>query len=653
MKNIFVLILLLLVGSVYAEKNRYGMGLTADGDGYTINNAENIKKFLPEGVDAFPDDAYQAWAGHVPDYIYNEDYAFCESQTYTFKTYDDYSLSMVVDIPKGGKNTEATYPFIIWVHGGAWSGGGTGAFANQSKYLASRGIAGVRISYSLSGQGGKFDIAMADVKDAFEYVRANAEAWGLDMSRYGFAGGSAGTPLSSLAAFQQHNSDSCKVYIGCNGIYDFDHNRTGSFCNASYHPAYLSNYDDLTEASAIAHISKDANKIPQTILLHGTADNTISYLQSTTFADSINKAGGKAEMVVYDFYVHGFFNKGTSDAFEDVTLRMYDFAYKAFGLEYLSYTTDFEADVLEGDMPLEVSFTSLDTNGVTSWAWDFDNDGNIDSDEENPVFTYTKAGTYTVKLTTSNAAGAFYRTRQDYITVIEPHPPVRFIETFDNASFDRPSAGVTVNGTSGKSYFASKYVSTSDKVTMQSIDGRTMLLRSWSNLQGYVEWELEEGIDSISVEILKGYESNDGTAALRISVGAQSWDMEADLSTVQNFEIKNMGIEGPCTLRLSAIEGKKPVALDNVAWRSYDPQASALNENSAIDIKCFPNPTSSLLNIETAASKSQNLQLYSLKGQALLSQTFLRYITLDLSSMAPGMYLLKVGEDYSSTILVE
>ena len=52
---------------------------------------------------------------------------------------------------------------------------------------------------------------------------------------------------------------------------------------------------------------------------------------------------------------------------------------------------------------LVVTFTNASKDAET-YAWDF-GDGSAISAEENPVHTYTAAGTYTVKLTAKNAAG--------------------------------------------------------------------------------------------------------------------------------------------------------------------------------------------------------------------------------------------------------
>jgi len=53
-----------------------------------------------------------------------------------------------------------------------------------------------------------------------------------------------------------------------------------------------------------------------------------------------------------------------------------------------------------------VQFTDASTGSPVAWAWDFENDGTPDSTEQNPAFTYPAAGTYAVKLTVTNAAGA-------------------------------------------------------------------------------------------------------------------------------------------------------------------------------------------------------------------------------------------------------
>ena len=84
----------------------------------------------------------------------------------------------------------------------------------------------------------------------------------------------------------------------------------------------------------------------------------------------------------------------------------------------------FTASVTRGTAPLTGSFTDQSTGSPTSWEWDFNNDSVVDSTSQNPSYTYSAAGTYTVKLTATNDAGSDAEVKTDYITVSAPPLPV-------------------------------------------------------------------------------------------------------------------------------------------------------------------------------------------------------------------------------------
>ncbi|MCU0867578.1 MAG: PKD domain-containing protein [Planctomycetes bacterium] len=67
----------------------------------------------------------------------------------------------------------------------------------------------------------------------------------------------------------------------------------------------------------------------------------------------------------------------------------------------------FNATPTTGASPLTVQFTdgsfSSAPGGVTGWAWDLDGDGTTDSTQQNPSFTYTGCGDFTVRLTVTDA----------------------------------------------------------------------------------------------------------------------------------------------------------------------------------------------------------------------------------------------------------
>jgi YD repeat-containing protein len=81
----------------------------------------------------------------------------------------------------------------------------------------------------------------------------------------------------------------------------------------------------------------------------------------------------------------------------------------------------FSSDVTAGMLPLTVEFFDMsinsDDDGI-SWKWDFDNDGNVDSTEQNPVHPYSQFGKYTVSLTvTDDYDASSTETKTDYIEV--------------------------------------------------------------------------------------------------------------------------------------------------------------------------------------------------------------------------------------------
>jgi PKD repeat protein len=76
---------------------------------------------------------------------------------------------------------------------------------------------------------------------------------------------------------------------------------------------------------------------------------------------------------------------------------------------------DFSGSPTSGGRPLTVQFTDLSSGSITSWAWDFGDNGT--SSLQNPSHTYTESGRFTVSLTVSNPYGADTRVRNDYITV--------------------------------------------------------------------------------------------------------------------------------------------------------------------------------------------------------------------------------------------
>jgi PKD repeat protein len=86
-------------------------------------------------------------------------------------------------------------------------------------------------------------------------------------------------------------------------------------------------------------------------------------------------------------------------------------------VDYAPPTADFAASPTRVPVNTAIQFTDLSLGTISSWAWDFDNNGSTDSTEQNPSYTYSTSGTYTVALTVTGPGGTDGETKIDYIYV--------------------------------------------------------------------------------------------------------------------------------------------------------------------------------------------------------------------------------------------
>lgn len=82
-----------------------------------------------------------------------------------------------------------------------------------------------------------------------------------------------------------------------------------------------------------------------------------------------------------------------------------------------------DEDNLIATMPVQFTNTSL---GATSYSWSFGADNNATSTEENPTFAFPSAGTYSVTLTATSAAGATTFTKEVIVGMAPESPAELF-----------------------------------------------------------------------------------------------------------------------------------------------------------------------------------------------------------------------------------
>ena len=102
--------------------------------------------------------------------------------------------------------------------------------------------------------------------------------------------------------------------------------------------------------------------------------------------------------------------------FGDRAARSVQVVSKAAGVPVAQFT----ASTTSGQAPLAVQFTDQSVSaGTSTYAWDINNDGTVDSTTKSPAPYIPAAGNYTVKLTVTNASGSDSEIKTGYIKV---HP---------------------------------------------------------------------------------------------------------------------------------------------------------------------------------------------------------------------------------------
>lgn len=108
-------------------------------------------------------------------------------------------------------------------------------------------------------------------------------------------------------------------------------------------------------------------------------------------------------------------------------------------------TASFSAGQTSGCAPFMVGFHNESSANAVGYAWTFAGGTPATSTEENPTVTYNTAGTYSVTLTVTNAAGSDTYTLTDYVTV-SGVPTAGFTTTVNTS--DVSFNNTTVNATS-------------------------------------------------------------------------------------------------------------------------------------------------------------------------------------------------------------
>jgi acetyl esterase/lipase len=214
-------------------------------------------------------------------------------------------------------------PVVVWIHGGAWQSGtnrvmpGLLPTAAMRDALLERSIAFASLQYRHSGEA-RFPACFQDVVAAVRWLRHFAGALGLDPSRLGTWGESAGGHLAVLLALNIRDPEllgdlgvgtgdtTVQAAVGWYAPSDLltmqeqaldpgfpDHDAPDSPESLLIGAPVQTVPDLVRRASPVAHASASAAPL---LLLHGAADVVVSPRQSEELAGALRAAGADVEL---------------------------------------------------------------------------------------------------------------------------------------------------------------------------------------------------------------------------------------------------------------------------------------------------------------------------------------------------------------------
>ena len=235
-------------------------------------------------------------------------------------------IPLHLDLMRPKQAGDSPLPVIIWIHGGGWGWrGNKGGYRELMNIpFAAQGYLAVGVEYRLSTEA-CFPAQIHDIKAAVRWLRANLDRFGIDGSRFGAWGRSAGAHLAYLLGTSSGDeglepggegasySDSVQAVVGCFGPTDLSCMLDGLSEERVQHirkiarPFLGGEIEAKTEladlANPIAYVTGDC---PPFLLVHGREDKSIPLKQAQMLNEAIIAAGGSSELIIVENGNHGF-----------------------------------------------------------------------------------------------------------------------------------------------------------------------------------------------------------------------------------------------------------------------------------------------------------------------------------------------------------
>jgi acetyl esterase/lipase len=254
-----------------------------------------------------------------------------------YRIVGDVKLSLYAFNPKEHQASDRR-PAVVFFFGGGWQNGSPAQFAQQSRYLAGRGMVAICADYRVESRHGVTPIeCVEDAKAAMAYVRRNAERLGIDPDRIAAGGGSAGGHLAACTGvIEGFDPPGAKASSRPNAMVLF---------NPAVQLAPRAGEDGVRTDAAeriaartggrskeISPIHQVGENEPTTLILHGVADTTVPFSTVRRFGELMREKGNRCEVVGFKDQKHGFFNaRGGDEKNYVATTRLMDEFFVSLG----------------------------------------------------------------------------------------------------------------------------------------------------------------------------------------------------------------------------------------------------------------------------------------------------------------------------------
>lgn len=266
-------------------------------------------------------------------------------QTYLYKTAG--ACEIYADVYPANRNSP--HPVLVWIHGGALiSGNREGIAAEHLERYIGAGYTVVSIDYRLAPET-KLPEILADLQDAFRWLRQERERFAIDPERTAVVGHSAGGYLTLMAGCciaprpkalvsfygygdivgdwysrpdpfycQQPAVPREEAYAAVGGPpisgvswgEGAGRGRFYLYCRQQgLWPQEVGGHDPAAEPDAFTPfcpVRQVTPDYPPTLLLHGDEDTDVPYTQSVLMAEALSRAGVEHELITLPGKGHGF-----------------------------------------------------------------------------------------------------------------------------------------------------------------------------------------------------------------------------------------------------------------------------------------------------------------------------------------------------------